>query len=287
MEKLLLHPSIETAVKKLLDNPTQVLLLVGPGGAGKLTLAQYISSELLGIFPLERAAYYTEIRAEDGTIGIDQARLLTRLLGLKTTGNQKIRRIVVIEDANLLTVEAQNALLKTLEEVPADTVIIMTTTHLRLLLPTIRSRVQPLQLVSPSEDQALGYFKNLGFSEAQITQTHKLSDGQPALMAALLNPDTPHDLALHIKRAKTFFSQTKHERLASIDEYTKQKGLAAQFLHACKLVCRAALISALNADSEKRSTYWHTALSEILTAETKLSHNPNLKLLFTDLSIRL
>jgi len=56
------------------------------------------------------------------------------------------RKFGVIEDADRMGVEAQNALLKTLEEPPPDTTIILTTANPGALLPTTRSRCQLLEL---------------------------------------------------------------------------------------------------------------------------------------------
>lgn len=55
------------------------------------------------------------------------------------------RRIAVIDDAHLLNVESANALLKTLEEPPRDSLLILVANDFEALLPTIRSRCQPIR----------------------------------------------------------------------------------------------------------------------------------------------
>jgi DNA polymerase-3 subunit delta' len=72
------------------------------------------------------------------------------------------RKVIVLGDAERLVVqeaslEAANALLKALEEPPADTTIILTATEPRVLLPTIRSRVVPIR-VGPVGDAAVRDF---------------------------------------------------------------------------------------------------------------------------------
>ncbi len=67
------------------------------------------------------------------------------------------RKVIILGDAERLVVqeasqEAANALLKVLEEPPADTTVILTTTDLEALLPTIRSRVVPLRVPRVPDD---------------------------------------------------------------------------------------------------------------------------------------
>lgn len=61
-------------------------------------------------------------------------------------------RICIIEDADQMNIATSNAFLKTLEEPPEDTIIILVTNNLSQLLPTIVSRCQPVhfQTVTPS-----------------------------------------------------------------------------------------------------------------------------------------
>ncbi len=72
------------------------------------------------------------------SIGIQDVKKFQEKLYLKPIKSEK--KACIIQDAHLLTSEAQNALLKILEEPPADTLIILTTDSLYSLLPTICSR---------------------------------------------------------------------------------------------------------------------------------------------------
>jgi len=79
---------------------------------------------------------------EKGTISIKQIEELQKFLSLKVPGKAEVRRTIIIEQADSMGVPAQNALLKTLEEPPKDTVIFLTSARSQDLLPTIRSRTQ-------------------------------------------------------------------------------------------------------------------------------------------------
>jgi len=78
------------------------------------------------------------------SIGIEHIRDLEKKLALKPY-KAKIK-IVVINEAEKLTLPAQNALLKTLEEPPANSLIILTASKKDLLLPTVVSRCRIIRL---------------------------------------------------------------------------------------------------------------------------------------------
>jgi DNA polymerase III gamma/tau subunit len=78
-------------------------------------------------------------------IGIEEVRGLQRFLALKPFREK--RKVVLIWEAQGLTPEAQNALLKTLEEPPAHSLLILAAPEASLLLPTIVSRCSLVQLV--------------------------------------------------------------------------------------------------------------------------------------------
>ena len=82
----------------------------------------------------------TIVKPEDKpSITIEQVRLLTHTLSLSLYYAEGTR-VVIIDEAHTLTVEAQNALLKLIEEPPPSTMFILITSHLEALVPTVRSR---------------------------------------------------------------------------------------------------------------------------------------------------
>lgn len=106
--------------------------------------------KLLGPFhidPVDR----TRTKAETA-IGIEVIRDLKQQINLKPFKSNV--KAVIIENAQTLTIEAQNALLKTLEEPPANTIIILLVTGSPdLLLPTILSRCEIIQLATNNSTQ--------------------------------------------------------------------------------------------------------------------------------------
>lgn len=149
------------------DRLAHSLLIAGPNGIGKRSLATAFATWLqceqqdhdgntatdacgecascrqvaAGSHPNVRIVGIPSGKKE---IGVDHARELKRWVALRTSGGG--RKVGIILDAQMLTVAAQNALLKTLEEPPSHASILLVTDNADALLATIRSRCQRVPL---------------------------------------------------------------------------------------------------------------------------------------------
>lgn len=101
---------------------------------------------------------------QKGAIGINVVRQIKSWLAKKAY--QEKTRLVLIHRAQQLTTEAQNALLKTLEEPPPKTTIVLTVKNNHQLLPTITSRCQIIKLENkkpakkePSHQELVAIFR--------------------------------------------------------------------------------------------------------------------------------
>lgn len=104
-------------------------LLSGPTGCGKTTLARCIAQAIDGEL--------LETNAADDT-GIDMARILGEQAQYRSLTNKY--KVIVLDEAHQLTKQAQNALLKHVEEAPPTTLWIFSTTEATKLIPTLRGR---------------------------------------------------------------------------------------------------------------------------------------------------
>ena len=120
------------------------LLFSGIRGTGKTTLAR-IFAKAIGTSTID----LYEIDAASNR-GIDDIRELRE--AVHTVPYESKYKVYIIDEVHMLTKEAFNALLKTLEEPPAHVVFILATTEEEKLLDTILSRCQIFRFRSPARD---------------------------------------------------------------------------------------------------------------------------------------
>jgi DNA polymerase-3 subunit delta' len=132
-------------------------IISGPRGIGKATLAYRFAKTLLGANSEIRIAAnshadllviepaYDEKKEELAReISVEQAREISKFLSL--TPGEGQWRVVIIDSADALNINAANAILKILEEPPSQSVILLVSHNQGKLLPTIRSRCHQLKL---------------------------------------------------------------------------------------------------------------------------------------------
>lgn len=281
---LLLHSQTKKSIDSFLANPSHGLLIIGEAGAGKGSLAQKLLDSLVG----NTSNQYVKVIGQDGTtIPIETIREVIQFTKLTVPGKGQFRRAIVIEHAQRLTNEAQNALLKLLEEPPANTIMILTADRSSGLLPTISSRLQSLTILPVSLQQALEYFSEAGYSGDQITPNYHISGGNVGLLSALLSQAEDHPLVQQISLAKQILRSTKFEKLAAIDQIISQKQDVGSVLLALMRVARAALQQAVSTQNTKNIERWKQTLHSIISAQDTIVYKPNNKLLLTQLMINL
>lgn len=104
-------------------------------------------------------------KAPSKDIRIDQIRALGDFMNVST--HRQGKRVIVLYPAEALNAASANALLKTLEEPPPNTVFILVSNSLDRLLPTILSRCRKFALPMPTHDQAMEWLKQQGVKDAE------------------------------------------------------------------------------------------------------------------------
>ncbi len=148
------HSRIIKVLKRLADECglAHGYLFFGPKGAGKRAVAESLAHYLEGgkFAPAMRLLNDARVFRPDaeGKIGIDEARAMKFFLYERP--NVSAYRLAIVDGAERLTPEAQNALLKVTEEPPASGVVLLIASDQEALFPTLQSRFHQFYFAPPS-----------------------------------------------------------------------------------------------------------------------------------------
>jgi len=268
MADLVVHPLTQARLTDFVAAPSHALLIVGPTGIGKRSLAHLLASRLMTI-ELERVPNHQYVRiinaGKDKSISIEKVRELEQFLSRKVPGDGK--RVVIVEDAHLLGVEAQNALLKTLEEPPESTTLLLTVAHEQALLPTIRSRAVGLTVLRPESRAVSAHFQAMDIDGKLIARAHAMSGGLPGLMSAILQGEEEHPLVQAAGVARQIAQGSMFERLAMVDGLSKDREQCLEVLAMLQQMARVSMRSGNMADTWQRILKAsHAAIGELLAS---------------------
>lgn len=171
----LISTNDQATVEQLANRlPQSLMIIAEPGldGAGVARhLAHYHRSDVLTVSPLP----------QKNIISTEQIRDLTAILRTYSS----VRRVVIINPANIMTESAQNALLKTLEEPNPNTHFLLIAETSTDLLPTIQSRCQQLTLHRTTASQDAQLLEKTALTPQEKRQIAFLAAGLPLLITEL------------------------------------------------------------------------------------------------------
>lgn len=155
-------------------------LLTGPRGVGKTTIARIIAKQLNGLKKDDSLDNYLDIIEIDGASnrGIDEIRSLREKVQVAPA--KLSYKVYIIDEVHMLTKEAFNALLKTLEEPPGHVVFIFATTEVHKLPDTIISRTQRFDFKPIGKSDMVLHLRFIADSESI-----KITDDALSLVAQL------------------------------------------------------------------------------------------------------
>jgi DNA polymerase-3 subunit delta' len=187
--------------------PPHALMLVGSPGSGRLVTARHLACWLLCQQPAADAAcgqcrscrllqagshpdlLHVQQEEDANTIKVDQVRALIESLNLTAGFNGW--RIAIIEQASSMTDNAANALLKTLEEPGAQTLLLLLVDTRKALPATIYSRCQQWLLTAPDADLSMQWLQRHSDQDAASLQLAlQLALGAPLQAWNLLHDDS-------------------------------------------------------------------------------------------------
>lgn len=154
-------------------------------------------------------------------ITIEQVRTLTEWLSLSPTSAGG--RWAIIRDAESMTIEASNAFLKTLEEPPEDSHIILTSSQPDYLLPTIRSRAQPIAFSRLSREQIRRILISRGIEETDAETAAYYADGSISTAIEYLSEESGEIVELAQELWVAIFSKNDTKALDFVDKIGRNR----------------------------------------------------------------
>ena len=195
----------------------------GPNGVGKNTMARELAAILLEMENLFNSPDYIEIKPDGNSIKIAQIRKLQSDILVKP---YKSYKIYVIDEAQKMTVEAQNALLKTLEEPPKYAIIILITDNKESLLDTIKSRCEIIKFTPIPMQEVASYLTMNGIDSKRASLLANFSRGSMKKAIELSESEEFHLMREEVQKyVETFLNGNLIEIMdiqSSIEKYKDQ-----------------------------------------------------------------
>jgi DNA polymerase-3 subunit delta' len=256
-------------------------LFYGPAMVGKRTVAQAVAhfvekgtmepwaeGEVLQDAKVIDLAFAKQLDPDlKDSISIDAVREIKNFLWQRP--NVSAKRTLIIDEAELLTTEAQNALLKLTEEPPASSLLIIIASDVESLLPTILSRIQKVYFGAVPEAEIAAWLGKQSGEKIKAASIAKRALGKPGLAWRLLNDkEFVKQLELAEKFLKTAPATRRDfiKKLIEPDEFKMRTFLDAVII-----------TLAWEKPSKAKATLWHKAL-KLQQDATNFGLNPRLQL---------
>lgn len=230
---------LESTIKQ--KKISHAYLFCGGRGTGKTTVARIFANEI-GCSPED----IIEIDAASNR-GIDEIRELRE--AVRTVPFSSSHKVYIIDEAHMLTKEAANALLKTLEEPPAHVIFILATTDPEKLPTTIISRCQKIIFVSPDVTTLSKQLVYVAKKEGKV-----LEDATAALIAVHGNGSYRDALGV-LEQVLSFGDTTiSHDQVLAFLGVTDKEKLMLLFRSICTKDMTLLVTTCLELESSQASS---------------------------------
>ena len=153
----------KTITQYLGQNDIQNLIFYGPAGTGKTTLAKLIVNNL--------DCDYLYINASDER-GIETIR--DKVSGFASTASFKPIKVVILDEADFLTIQAQASLRNVIETFSRTTRFIMTCNYVERIIDPLQSRCQVLKVIPPSKGEVAAHIASIMATEGTVYEMEDL-----------------------------------------------------------------------------------------------------------------
>ena len=249
------------------DAVRHAYLFAGPPGVGRRTLALRFARALSCTNPpapgescgtcracqqIEAMQYpdlsVVQAEGEGAVLKIDQVRQVNHSLSLKPyQSKHRVALFLRFQEANL---NAQNALLKTLEEAPSYAILILTTDSAEQLLPTIVSRCEIMRLRALPIEAVEEHLLQHGASPEDARLLAHLSNGRPGYALRLMNdPEGLKSRTERLDDLRELMPATRVKKFSYADKLAKDKDNFRRVLTLWSSYFRDIMLTAAQTDS--------------------------------------
>lgn len=234
--------------------PVHAYLLSGPRGVGKFTFARMLTAALFctgdhkpcGVCDECRRVWtdtqpdVTILRSEDKTISVDRVREILQTISQRAFGSGF--KAVLVEPVEKMTAQAQNCLLKSLEEPPEQVVFLLMTHEPSTLLPTITSRCARVKLAPWADERLSDTLLGMGYPLADVQRVLPLCCGIIGQALAELAPDgRDENVERFVRQALEMNTDADAVRLST--QLKDEKEGAERYLGALETVLHRVLLA--------------------------------------------
>lgn len=269
MTEALIHPVTKAQLDHMTNQFPHAVLFHGPMGVGLTGIAIYLAKATNSFTTTVLPVKDDLIDEEKGVITVKQIRGLYEQTKTIPQGH----RFIVIDYAERMGKQAQNAFLKLLEEPGEGTHFLLLSHDTSSLLPTIVSRVQTVEVRPVTHQQSVALLDQLNVIDAtKRSQLLFIADGKPAELSRLIKDEEAFQArATLIRDARTLLQGTPYDKLAVIQYYKDDRPASVTLVTDAMAMLRTSL-------TKQSSATTITKLTHLLESYERLQMNGNIRL---------
>ena len=275
-ETVLIHEKTKKWINAYAQNPNNPIIL---DTAGDFMYGQKVAAEIVKTLGISNSKVE---QVFSGKLGIEDIRSVKNRFSLQANKSKEneITRMLIIGDGSSLSVEAQNAFLKLLEEMPNNTGVILIVSNMSALLPTVQSRCFYIPLIQVGPGAIKQNYPEK--TDSDINRALLQSQGSTTKALEILNDEYSSNEM--IDQAKTFITSSVYERQLQLKDLHTSKPDYISFIDSLALIARSGM---QHAKSTNNKMLWKDRLTIILNAAEQLKLLVSPKLVLLSLSVEL
>lgn len=269
MQKPLINPASDLVLSLMLRDMPQALLLTGPSGIGLGTVARHLAGQIGTLNHIVLPEKDEKVDIDKGVISVDSIRRLYTQTRSIQTGNT----VILIDYAERMGQQAQNAFLKLLEEPTAGVHFILATHTPSRLLPTVTSRAQSVELKPILKQQTEELLDALNVTDTKKRQQLiYMANGLPAELTRLASDEAYFTAKSVVMRdARDLLQANTYHKLLVANKYRDSRDGALALLDYVANILKHSI-------SDKPQESLIIQLDELLYARQQIEANGNIRI---------